>query len=119
MLRQMLLQVIANAAAVIGVAYVLPREVEYFGNMQTVAIFALLLGLLNAVLTPVLNLITWPLACLTFGLFRFVVNVAVFLLAVWLLPAELMRVTVLGAAAASLAAAIVGAGLMTLGRDQR
>jgi putative membrane protein len=120
MLRNMLLQLIANAAAIVVTAYFLPNEVNYYGNFQTVALFALVLGLCNAVLTPVLNLITWPLACLTFGLFRFVVNVAVFLIAALLLPGNVLQVTLLGAVVGSLVAAVVSAALsIVLGEGRR
>jgi putative membrane protein len=119
MLRNVLLQLIANAAAIMVTAYLLPNEVNYQGNYTTVAAFALLLGLLNAVLTPVLNLITWPLACLTFGLFRFVVNVVVFLLAAWLVPGSVLHVTLLGAVIGSLVAAAAGALIGTLLREER
>jgi putative membrane protein len=110
-MRNMILHLIANALAVLVTALVLPREVRY-DTYTTVAIFALILGLLNAVLTPILNLLTWPLACLTFGLFRLVVNVIVFFLAAWLVPGGVLQVTWLGAIVGSLVAA-VASGLLT------
>lgn len=44
-------------------------------------LFALVLGLLNAFLRPVLFLLTLPLTLLTLGLFTFVLNALVFWLA--------------------------------------
>jgi putative membrane protein len=41
-------------------------------------IFAVILGLLNAFLRPILLLLTLPLTLLTLGLFTFVVNALVF-----------------------------------------
>ena len=111
-MRGFFLHLLANAAAILITAYLLPDQVSY-RDYTAVAAFALVLGLLNAVLTPVLNLLTWPLACLTFGLFRIVVNIAVFLLAAWLLPREVLQVQPLGAAVGVLMAA-VASGVLTL-----
>ena len=44
-------------------------------------VFAVVLGLLNALLRPILLLVTCPLNVVTFGLFTFVVNAIVFWLA--------------------------------------
>ena len=119
MLQNMLLHLVANAAAILITAFLLPGEVRY-DTYQTVVVFALLLGLLNAVLTPILNLLTLPLACLTFGLFRIVVNVIVFLLAAWLVPGNVLQVTLLGALVGVVIAGLAS-GLLTaaLGEGRR
>jgi putative membrane protein len=49
-------------------------------------IFAIVLGVLNALLRPVLLLVTCPLNLITLGLFTFVVNAIVFWLAANLVP---------------------------------
>lgn len=54
-----------------------------FGSALAVA---LVLGLLNAVVRPILVVLTLPLTLLTLGLFLIVVNAAVVGLAAWLLP---------------------------------
>ncbi len=53
-----------------------------------VALFggALALGLLNALVKPLLVLLTLPLTLLTMGLFLLVLNAALFSLAAWLVP---------------------------------
>lgn len=71
--------------AVLAAAYFLPDRV-YFRDWQALAIFAAVLALINAILRPVLNLFTWPLTCLTFGLFALVVNGFTFWLAIQLVP---------------------------------
>lgn len=48
-------------------------------------IASLVLGLLNAVVRPVLVLLTLPATIVTLGLFLFVINAAVFYMADWLL----------------------------------
>lgn len=50
-------------------------EIEDFG---TALIVAVVLGLLNAVLRPVLSFLSFPLILLTFGLFSVVVNAVIF-----------------------------------------
>ena len=47
---------------------------------------ALVLGLMNAVVRPVVGLVTLPLTILTPGLFYFVVNGITFGLAAWVVP---------------------------------
>ena len=50
----------------------------------TALIFAVVLGLLNALVRPILLLVTCPFTVITLGLFVFVVNAVVFWLAAWL-----------------------------------
>lgn len=47
---------------------------------------ALVLGLLNALVKPILIILTLPLTLLTLGLFILVLNAAMFSLAAWLVP---------------------------------
>jgi putative membrane protein len=49
-------------------------------------IFAAVLGLLNAVVRPILLILTCPITLITLGLFVFVVNALVFWLAAQLVP---------------------------------
>ncbi len=72
----LLLVWILNAVALLIVAYVLPGiTVASFGSAL---IAALVLGLLNAVVKPLLILLTLPLTIVTLGLFLLVLNALVF-----------------------------------------
>jgi putative membrane protein len=63
---------IINAVCLLLLAYVMPAvHVAGFG---TALIAALVLGLLNTVIRPVLILLTLPVNLLTLGLFTFVIN---------------------------------------------
>jgi putative membrane protein len=63
---------ILNAVALLGVAYLIPSiQVTSFGSAM---LAALVIGLLNALLRPVLVLLTLPITLLTLGLFYFVLN---------------------------------------------
>jgi putative membrane protein len=55
-------------------------------SYQSLALAALVLGLVNALVKPVLVLLTLPLTILTLGLFYFVVNGIAFALAAALVP---------------------------------
>lgn len=48
-------------------------------------IAALVLGLLNAILRPILVVLTLPATLLTLGLFLFIINAALFYVAAWML----------------------------------
>ncbi|MBB6082104.1 putative membrane protein [Castellaniella defragrans] len=72
----LLLVWILNAVALLVVAYILPGiTVASFGSAL---IAALVLGLLNAVVKPLLILLTLPLTIVTLGLFLLVLNALVF-----------------------------------------
>jgi len=70
----------------------------------TLLFAALLLGIVNAVVRPVVILLTLPITVLTLGLFLWVVNAAMLGVVAWLLSG--FRIAGLGSAL--LAAAIVG-----------
>ncbi|HNC51860.1 MAG TPA: phage holin family protein [Accumulibacter sp.] len=68
-----------NALALLAVAYLMPSiRVASFGSAM---IAALVLGLINAVLRPLLVVLTLPATLLTLGLFLFVINGLMFWLA--------------------------------------
>ena len=61
-----------NAVALIAVAYLLPGIAV--SDFVTALVAALVLGLVNAIIRPVLVLLTLPATLLTLGLFIFVIN---------------------------------------------
>ena len=72
-----------NAIALLALPYVVPSI--HIDGFATALGAALVLGLINAVIRPVLLLLTLPVTLLTLGLFIFVVNGLMFLLAAWFL----------------------------------
>lgn len=73
---EILLVWILNAVALLIVAYLLPGiSVASFG---AALIAALVLGLLNTLVKPVLVLLTLPITIVTMGLFLLVLNALVF-----------------------------------------
>lgn len=65
------------------VAYLLPYVLKgiHFDGFSTALIFAIVLGVLNLIVTPILKILGLPLTILTLGLFSLVINAAVVLLA--------------------------------------
>ena len=72
-----------NAAALLALPYLLPSI--HVSSFATALWVAVVLGLINAVIRPVLLLLTLPATLLTLGLFIFVINGLMFLLAAKLL----------------------------------
>ena len=72
----LLLRWVLNAAALLLVAYLYPGVV--LQSFTAALIAALVLGLLNTLVRPVLLLLTLPVTVLTLGLFLFVINALMF-----------------------------------------
>ncbi len=68
-----LLRLLATAAA-LWVAVILIPGIRYTGGWPGFLAVALVFGLVNAVIRPILKLLTCPLVILTLGLFVFVLN---------------------------------------------
>ncbi|NCT91488.1 phage holin family protein [Cellulomonas sp. APG4] len=84
-----LLRVIINAAA-IWLATVMLSGLEVIGGDDTATtvivflVLALVFGLVNAIVKPVVKLLSLPLYILTLGLFTLVVNALMLMLTAWL-----------------------------------
>lgn len=73
-----------NAVALWVTVAVVPRlEWSDEENLVNIAILALIFGVINSYLKPVLKLLSLPLRLITFGLFGIVLNAALLLLLAW------------------------------------
>ena len=72
-----------NAVALLALPYLLPSI--HVASFMTALGVAVVLGLINAVIRPVMLLLTLPVTLLTLGLFIFAINGMMFMLAAWLL----------------------------------
>ena len=79
-MRKLLLRWIINAAAVYAAIWAVPG-IGAEGGLTTYFAMALILGLVNAIIAPVIKLLTCPLVLLTLGLFTLIINGAMLLLA--------------------------------------
>lgn len=94
---------VVTAVALGVAAWILPGVT--ITSLPALAVGAIVLGLVNAVVKPVLVILTLPLTFVTLGIFYFVVNGIAFALAAWIVP---------GFSVSSFGWAIIGAALVGL-----
>jgi putative membrane protein len=75
---------ILNTLALLLVVSVVPNF--YYRSWVTLAIAAAVLGLLNAVIRPILFFLTLPITIVTLGLFLLILNAIMLELTAWLVP---------------------------------
>jgi putative membrane protein len=109
--RRFVVNWIVIVVAVFIAAVLLPRRVTY-ASTADLAVFAVILGLLDAFILPILRVISFPLTLVTFGLFSLVLNALMF----WLAASVEGHVTVAGFGWAFVAALIVSAVNLVIGR---
>lgn len=109
MITRVVAYVVAAAVAALTVGSISEQRLVAYDDRTSVFIFALVLGLLNATIRPVLRILTLPLTCLTFGLFALVLNAALFGLAARLTPGMTVSTwgALLGAIVASVASGVI------------
>lgn len=72
---QILIALVLNTVALLITAYIVPGfQVQ---NFTTALLAAIVLGVVNTFIKPILHFITAPLSLITLGLFAFVVNAVV------------------------------------------
>ncbi|MFA6426925.1 MAG: phage holin family protein [Candidatus Magasanikbacteria bacterium] len=76
---RLILRWLFNAVVLLGIAYYLPGV--GVSGFYSALIAALVLGLVNAIIRPLLILLTLPVNILTLGLFTLVINALMFWLA--------------------------------------
>jgi putative membrane protein len=89
-MAKLLLVWLVNAVALVAVAYLVPGIVV--SDFVTALVAALLLGLVNTVIRPILILLTLPVTLLTLGLFILVINGLLF----WLVGSFIVGFVVSG-----------------------
>jgi putative membrane protein len=92
-----LTRLLISAASLGLAAYLVPGI--YVDSVVTLVIAAFLMGIVNAIVRPILIILTLPITILTLGLFLFIVNAMTFGLVAWLMP---------GFAVAGLGSALLG-----------
>lgn len=80
----MLINLIINALAFYVTAYIVPGvKIE---NFQSLAVVAIIWGVLSIILRPILILLTLPVNIMTLGLFTFVINAFLIMLTSSIVP---------------------------------
>lgn len=89
-MRGFIVGTIATAITFAIVAYLLP-QIDYGDNIQGLIVVALIAGVVNGFVKPVVKLFSLPLTMMTLGLFGLVINAILLLLIAWV--ADLLGVT--------------------------
>jgi putative membrane protein len=74
-----ILRIIISAVVAFALSYVLSGV--HLQSFVTALVLAIVLGLLNLIVKPILIILTLPITLFTFGLFLFVINALIILLA--------------------------------------
>ena len=74
-----ILRLLINALAILLVAYLIPGITV--SSFWAALIMAVILGIINALISPSVKILTLPISILTLGLFTLVINALMFLLA--------------------------------------
>ena len=77
----LIIRILISAVGVLIASYVLKSFGVYVDGFGTAIIVAIVLGLLNAIVKPILVVLTIPITILTLGLFYLVINVLMVYLA--------------------------------------
>ena len=117
MLLKFLIRALVAAAGLWLAAYLI--EGVRYDTVQTLLIAAVLLGVVNALVRPVVTVVTFPITLLTLGLFLLVVNAAMIGLVAWLLKGFTVDGLWAGVQAAIVTGAVSWAGQVLLSDARR
>lgn len=77
-MRNFVIKILVNAVGLYVAALILKPRVAFAGHgfqlVETILIVALIFGLVNTLIKPVVKLLSLPVRLLTLGLFTFVIN---------------------------------------------
>ncbi len=103
---------------VTSISLLIISQIDFFGiqvkSFGSALVVALVLGILNALLKPILSFISFPLIILTFGLFSVVVNAAIFWLASALVDGFKIKGGCLSALIGPIVLSLISSLLMTI-----
>lgn len=70
---KLILRLVINVAALLVVEYILPGF--HFANIWTAVVAAIVIGIVNTFIRPIVQLIALPISILTFGITAIIINV--------------------------------------------
>lgn len=77
-------RLLVNTLALLVVSYLVPGFI--IADLKTAIIAAVVIGTINSFIKPILAIITLPLTIITFGIFAFILNVLMLMLAAGITP---------------------------------
>jgi putative membrane protein len=78
-MKSFAISTVATAAAFALVAYLLP-QIGYSGSIGQLLVLAIVFGVVNGLIRPIVKLLTLPVTVMTLGLFGIVINAGMLLL---------------------------------------
>lgn len=75
-----------SGAVIFIAAYLFQDKGVHVDNFFTALVIAIVLGIINAILKPILLLLTLPINVLSLGLFTIIINAALIMLATFFVP---------------------------------
>ena len=81
-MKGIVLGIVTTASAFFVLTLLLP-QVKYDGDYVHLLIIAILFGIANGLVKPIVKLLSFPINLLTMGLFGIVINVALFMAVAW------------------------------------
>jgi putative membrane protein len=120
-MKGLILGIVAGAIAFVVLLFLLPDSLVAFeGDNVQLAILALVVGVVNAVIKPIIKALSFPISMMTLGLFGFVINAGLLLATAWLttemanldfsvggFPPDFSLDTIIGAFVASIVLSII------------
>ena len=88
-MTKLLIRVVINAVALYVAAAVLGENMYIPTDVVNLAIVAIVFGLVNAFIKPIVTILTCPLTIVTLGLFTIVINALMLMLTGWLTGGQL------------------------------
>ncbi|OGC46975.1 hypothetical protein A2713_00535 [candidate division WWE3 bacterium RIFCSPHIGHO2_01_FULL_35_17] len=82
-IKNILRSVVSNAVAIFATSYLIDGF-NVAGNLQVIGIGAIVLGLVNIFVKPILKIISFPINIITLGFFNWFINAIVIYLTVYL-----------------------------------
>lgn len=83
-MTSLIARLLINVLALLVVEYIVPGFV--LGDLKTAVIAAIVIGVINTYIRPILQIIALPITVITFGLGAFLVNVLMLLFAAAIVP---------------------------------
>jgi putative membrane protein len=83
-MRGFVINTIATAIAFAAMAWLLKPNIQYEGEIPQLILLAVIAGVVNGLIKPIIRLLSLPVRVATLGLFSLVINAGMLLLIAWL-----------------------------------
>lgn len=81
---RLLLRLLINVIAVGLTVWILPDDVfSVSGGIWALVMVAVVMGVVNTFIGPIISILSLPITCLTLGLFTFIINAILLLITGW------------------------------------